>query len=88
MRTWALGLFILQLALNLAWSWIFFKRQALGAALAEVLVLWVAIGATTVVFSQVSLLPRVADGALLGLGELCFGAECGLLASESGSLRR
>lgn len=52
-RTWALGLFIVQLALNLAWSWIFFKRHAIGAAMAEVVLLWAAIVATTTVFGQV-----------------------------------
>jgi len=53
-RTWGLLLFLLQLALNFAWSWIFFKQHALGAALAEVVVLWAAIGATTLVFERVS----------------------------------
>ena len=45
-RQIALGLFAAQLALNGAWSWIFFRRHALGAALAEILVLWCAIVAT------------------------------------------
>jgi tryptophan-rich sensory protein len=45
-RRLALGLFATQLALNGAWSWIFFRRHALGAALAEILVLWAAIAAT------------------------------------------
>ena len=55
-RSRALGveLFILQLALNLAWSWIFFRRHAVGPAAIEVAILWCAIGATTVVFSRVS----------------------------------
>ncbi len=52
-RGWALGLFLVQLALNLAWTWIFFRRHALGAALIEVAILWAAIGATTVAFSLV-----------------------------------
>ena len=52
-RTAGLILFVGQLALNLAWSWIFFRRHALGAAFAEVLVLWAAIGATTLLFFQV-----------------------------------
>jgi tryptophan-rich sensory protein len=53
-RSWALGLFVAQLALNLAWSWIFFRRHALGAALAEVAVLWFAIGGTILAFSLVA----------------------------------
>jgi tryptophan-rich sensory protein len=53
-RTLSLLLFLLQLILNLAWSWIFFHRHAIGAAAVEVLVLWTAIGATTIAFSHVS----------------------------------
>jgi translocator protein len=54
MRTWGLALFMVQLALNLAWSWIFFRQHALGAAAVEVLILWAAIGLTLVVFSRVA----------------------------------
>jgi len=53
-RTLGLSLFFFQLALNLAWSWIFFRKHALGAATVEVAVLWLTIGATTLVFAQVS----------------------------------
>ena len=53
-RTAGLGLFVVQLGLNLAWSWIFFHRHAIGSAAIEVALLWVAIGATTLVFSRVS----------------------------------
>ena len=52
-RSWAIGLFLVQLALNLAWTWIFFRKHALGAALIEVVILWAAIGATTMAFSRV-----------------------------------
>ena len=38
---------------NLAWSWIFFKRHALGAAAAEIVVLWATIGATTMIFGRI-----------------------------------
>lgn len=54
LRTWGIGLFLVQLALNLAWSWIFFRHHAIGAALAEVVVLGAAIGATTLVFGRVA----------------------------------
>jgi translocator protein len=54
MRTWGLILFLLQLGLNLAWSWIFFRQHAIGPALAEVLLLWAAIGTATLVFGRVS----------------------------------
>jgi len=60
-RRVALGLFAVQLALNAAWSWIFFSRHAIGAALAEILVLWLAIAATVAAFGAV----RRGAGALL-----------------------
>jgi translocator protein len=47
-------LFLVQLALNFAWSWIFFRQHAIGAALVEVVALWVAIGATTLLFGRVA----------------------------------
>ena len=53
-RAWGLVLFLVQLGLNFAWSWIFFRHHALGAALAEVVLLWAAIGATTFAFARVS----------------------------------
>ena len=53
-RTWGLALFLVQLGLNPAWSWIFFRRHAIGAALAEVVALWAAIGVTILVFGQVA----------------------------------
>lgn len=52
-RTWALGLFVVQLALNLAWSWIFFRLHALRGAVAEVIGLWALIAATTIACAQV-----------------------------------
>jgi translocator protein len=48
--TTALTLFFIQLALNAAWSMIFFGLRAPGWALAEIIVLWVAIVATTIHF--------------------------------------
>lgn len=53
-RTWGLALFLAQLALNLVWTWIFFRCHAIGAALAEVAVLWGAIFATTMAFHHVT----------------------------------
>jgi tryptophan-rich sensory protein len=53
-RGWAVGLFLLQLALNFAWSLIFFRMHQIGWALAEVILLWAAIGATALLFSRVS----------------------------------
>jgi tryptophan-rich sensory protein len=48
----ALTLFALQLVLNMSWSIVFFGLRSIGAALAEILVLLLAILATTVVFWQ------------------------------------
>jgi translocator protein len=44
----ALGLFLLQLVLNAAWSWLFFGLQRPDLAAAEILILWAAIAATIV----------------------------------------
>ena len=57
----ALGLFAAQLALNFAWSLIFFGQQRIGVALIEIAVLWLLILATIVAFWRV----RPAAGALL-----------------------
>jgi tryptophan-rich sensory protein len=68
----ALGLFAAQLALNFAWSLIFFGQHRLGAALLEIAVLWLVILAAIVAFWRV----RPAAGALLlpYLGWVSFAA--------------
>lgn len=48
----ALGLFALQLLLNAAWSALFFTLRAPGPAFAEIVLLWLAIGATTAAFAN------------------------------------
>ena len=48
----ALAFYGLQLALNVAWSGLFFGLRLPGAAFVEILVLWAAIAATTVAFSR------------------------------------
>ncbi len=53
-RKIAIGLFFVQLALNSAWSIIFFGLQSPGWALVEILVLWLAIAATALVFHEIS----------------------------------
>jgi len=50
--TTELLLFAVQLILNVAWSWIFFGLHRPGWALGEIVVLWLAIGATMVAFSR------------------------------------
>jgi tryptophan-rich sensory protein len=60
-RTWALALFIVQLALNALWSWLFFAWHHGDWAFYEVLVFWAAILATVVAFWRL----RPLAGALL-----------------------
>ena len=55
-RSLGLAVFVLQLTLNFFWSYIFFHRHALGAALAEVLVLWVFIAVSLGAFARVEAL--------------------------------
>jgi translocator protein len=48
-----LSAYIVQLALNGTWSFLFFGRQAIGAALVEIALLWLAILVTVVLFWRV-----------------------------------
>ncbi len=50
----ALALFAVQLAFNGLWSVLFFGMQAPGLAFVEIILLWLAIGATTVLFWRVT----------------------------------
>jgi len=65
-RTRALVLFVVQLALNSLWSWLFFAWHHGGLAFYEVLLFWAAILATLVAFwrlralAGVLLLPYIA----------------------------
>jgi len=47
-----LGLFVLQLFLNAAWSWLFFGRHEMGAAVFEIVLLWGVILATFMAFRR------------------------------------
>lgn len=51
-----LGLFVLQLALNTIWSWLFFKWHQGGVAFADILALWSLILLTTISFARIRLL--------------------------------
>ena len=53
-----LALFAMQLVLNVAWSWIFFGMHQPGWAFVEIVILWLAIVATTVTFFRSS---KIAD---------------------------
>ena len=48
-------IFGIQLALNCAWSWLFFGLHSPGIAFVEIVPLWLAIAATVVLFLQRSL---------------------------------
>jgi translocator protein len=55
----ALVLFVVQLAANALWSWLFFAWRQGGLAFAEVGVLWLLIVATIVSFHRISTLAAV-----------------------------
>lgn len=48
----ALGCYLFQLALNAAWSWIFFGEHRMGVGFANLAVLWAAIVATAGLFGK------------------------------------
>jgi tryptophan-rich sensory protein len=52
----ALSLFVVQLAANALWTWLFFFWRQGGLAFAEILVLWVLIASTVVAFARVQAL--------------------------------
>jgi len=60
-RQRALALFIVQLALNALWSWLFFGFHLGALALADIVLLWVLIVGTLIVFWKI----RPLSGALL-----------------------
>lgn len=57
----ALGLFVLQLAVNALWSWLFFGWRQGAWAFADIVLLWLLIAATVVAFRRA----RSLAGALL-----------------------
>jgi translocator protein len=52
---YGLRLFAVQLALNVLWSVLFFGLRLPGVAFAEIIFLWLAIGATARVFGRISM---------------------------------
>ncbi|MDZ7643276.1 MAG: TspO/MBR family protein [Woeseiaceae bacterium] len=60
-RRVALALYVVQLAMNALWSWLFFAWQLGALAFAEVVLLWFLILATLVAFWRI----RVVAGVLL-----------------------
>jgi tryptophan-rich sensory protein len=62
-----LGLFVLQLVLNGAWSWLFFGRHLIGAAFADIIALLIAILLTLLQFWK-----HCTPAGLLLLPYLCW----------------
>jgi tryptophan-rich sensory protein len=71
---WPLALFAVQLALNAAWSWLFFGFHMPGPAFIEVVALLVAIAATTIAF-----LPKSMAAGILMLPYLGWVAFASVL---------
>ncbi|MBL8980144.1 MAG: tryptophan-rich sensory protein [Gemmatimonadetes bacterium] len=57
----ALGLFVVQLLFNSAWSWIFFRFRRMDLAFSELVVMWLLVLATLLAFWSI----RPAAGQLL-----------------------
>jgi benzodiazapine receptor len=53
-RAGAVGIFCIQLLLNFGWSFIFFKFHWLGWALAEIMLLWLAILTMMIIFYKIN----------------------------------
>lgn len=70
----ALGLWFLQLALNAAWSWVFFGMKRMGWAMAELVALWLAVAATVLAFA-----PHSAVAAWLLVPYLLWVSFAGVL---------
>lgn len=52
-RSRAIGVFLVQMTLNAAWSWVFFWAHAPQAALVVIVLLWICIAATAAAFWRV-----------------------------------
>ena len=50
----AIMIFSIQLLLNILWSYVFFKQHTMGWALAEIIILWIAILLTIFAFGKIS----------------------------------
>ena len=64
-KTSAVNIFYIQLVLNVAWSWIFFRWHRLDIALIEIVVLWVAI-IKTIIYSY-----KVNKNRWFGFDTIC-----------------
>ncbi len=73
----ALAIHAIQLQLNLAWSWLFFDRRRIDLALADIVALDAAIGATIVAFWRVR-----PDAAALMVPYLAWSSFATVLNAE------
>ena len=53
-RTAGLALYVVHLGFNAAWSWLFFGRHRIAAALTDILVLWALLTLVILLFAQAS----------------------------------
>lgn len=53
-KTKAIAIFVIQIILNLAWSFIFFKFHLLGWALIEIILIWIAVLAMITIFYRIN----------------------------------
>lgn len=52
-KQWAMIMFIVQFAMNVLWSFIFFKEHRMGWAFADIVTLWIGVGCTIIGFSRI-----------------------------------
>ena len=78
---WPLAIYVLQLVLNAAWTPIFFGLRRPDLAFFEIIVLWIAIVATIVIFYPIHPGGCLSARALYGLGHLRRGAQLQRLAA-------
>ena len=79
---WPLALFAVQLALNAAWSWLFFGFHLPGAAFIEIVALFAAIAATTIAFWPKSMAAGILMLPYLGWVGFATRVELHDLAAE------
>jgi benzodiazapine receptor len=79
-----LTLFVIQLAANALWSWLFFGWHHGTLAFVDIVLLWLLIVATVIGFWRVRPLAGSLAAAVPVLGQLRFGAELRRVAFESG----
>ena len=81
-RRTALALFFIQLALNAAWSWMFFAADSPALGMVNIVPQWLIIIATIVAFYRLDKIAAWCLFPLGGVGRLCGGSQSGDLAAK------